>query len=580
MLPRYLSLVKAAGRLTENANKLPIVRIAVLGDHATQQLCKVLRAVLHEAGWWAEIYEGEFDDIRAEILVPGSGMQKFEPDYVWLCFSSQQYRRRFYHTPPEELTALPSQWTAEVAGLAKAAGAHGRRVIISNLAPARERFFGNFAVQTLASLHSSITEANRQLAAAVREVHECLIADVSYVATCMGLDQWYDERLWTHAKYPCAPQNLEALASTAASIISATRGRIAKVVVLDLDNTLWGGVIGDDGLDKIEIGGLGAGEAFEEFQRYLLQLKHRGVILAVCSKNDEVNARQPFQEHTGMVLKESDISAFIANWEPKSENIRQISRLLNVGLDSMVFVDDSAFERNQVRAAIPEVRVPEIPEDPARYVAALEATGWFEATSFTEDDRRRGDMYREETERVRLRDTATSLEDYLASLQMQMVSRPFDSLHLQRVAQLLQRSNQFNLCTRRYSEGDCRGFMEDSGKFPTLRFSLRDKFGDYGLISAVCTEVVGARLHIREWAMSCRVLNRGVEHQIVTSLVRLAREKGLTAIEGEYIPTAKNGMVADLYPRLGFQSLEGNRWQVTLANFTETSTHIALDLAL
>jgi FkbH-like protein len=581
MRAKYLDLVKLTGSLASNTGGLPLVRMAVLGDHATQQMVKILRATLFQEGFWAEIYEAEFDDMQNEIFDPASGLHRFRPGYAWLCFSSQQYRRRFYHAAPEAQPVLPARWASEIAGLAQVLVERGQQVIINNLAPPRERLFGNFSTRTPASLHTSVLEANRELAAATRGIAQCYINDVAFLASRAGLDEWYDDRLWVHSKYPCAPRHFPEIAWSAASIIKATRGRLVKAVVLDLDNTLWGGVIGDDGLERIEIGGLGAGEAYEDFQRYLLQLKQRGIVLAVCSKNDEANARLPFREHTGMVLKESDIAAFVANWEPKSGNLRRISRLLNLGLDSFVFVDDSPFERNEVRLALPEVHVPELPEDPALFGSALEAAGYFETTTFTDDDRKRGDMYREEAERAGVRERATNIDDYLRSLEMRMVFRPLDALHLQRVTQLIQRSNQFNLCTRRWSEAQCRESIDAPRRLPAFYFTLRDKFGDYGLVSAVFAEVAGSRLEIREWVMSCRVLNRGVEQRIIGCLSRVARDLGLAELWGEYRPTAKNRMVADLYPRLGFQSAgaadENTFWTLDLAALKEPASYIQLD---
>ncbi|HEY2341528.1 MAG TPA: HAD-IIIC family phosphatase, partial [Chthoniobacteraceae bacterium] len=581
MRQKYLDLVKAANRLTTNDQSLPVLRLAILGDHATQQLARVIRAALHQRGVWAEIYEAEYDSLQAEILNPESGLYAFAPDYVWLSLCSQQYMRRHGNTPAEELADLPARWAGEVAGLVKALAAKRSQIIINNLAPLRERLFGNYAVRTASSPYGSALEANRALAAAAGSASQCYINDVAYLASRSGLESWYDDRWWIHSKYPCAPEHFAAIAESAASIIMATRGKLTKVVALDLDNTLWGGVIGDDGLEGIEIGGMGAGEAFEEFQRYLLRLKQRGLILAICSKNDEANARLPFREHPAMVLKETDIAAFVANWSPKSENLRRIARLLNLGLDSIVFVDDSPFERNEVRMAVPEVRVPEMPEEPAQFAAALDAAGHFEATAFTEDDQRRSDMYREEFARADLREQATNIDDYLRSLNMKMTCRPLDGVSVQRVAQLMQRSNQFNLRTQRYSEARCREFIAAAEQFPAFHFHLRDKFGDYGLISAVCCEVVDSKLEIREWVMSCRVLNRGAEERIMGCIARAALTRGLARLGGEYLATTKNGMVRELYHRLGFSLEEegaaGTRWTLMLDQYVEPPSHIELE---
>lgn len=567
----YLQMARLGRKLSANTNNYPVIKLAILSDNSTQQLTNVIKASIWGQKFYPEIYEGEIDSIATEVLDENSGLHQFTPQYVWLNLCSQNYRDRFYHARSKEKEALPANYAGEVFALVDALAARGYQVILNTLAPSQERFFGNYSTQTLYSLYASISEVNRLFVNKSKNAAQCFLNDVAFVASRIGLQNWYDERLWAHSKYCCSPQYFPSIAESVVDVIKTTRGRIVKCLVLDLDNTLWGGVIGDDGIDGIEIGGIGPGESFERFQRYLLQLKDRGIVLAVCSKNDQQVALQAFRKHSGMVLREEDIAVFVANWNAKSGNIEHIVKVLNLGLDSVVFVDDSAFERNEVRQALPMVIVPEMPEDPANFPAFLESQGLFETVTFSDDDRKRAQMYKEEAQRATLQISAKSIDEYLQSLEMKIVCKPFDSQHLTRIAQLIQRSNQFNLRTQRFSEGKCKELMESFEQNPSVYVKLKDKFGDYGLISVVCTEVNGSTLEILEYVMSCRVLNRGVEQYVMTFLINLCKERGLHIIRGEYLPTEKNKMVAQFYKQFGFKlvSESGSRfvWELSVAEY-------------
>jgi FkbH-like protein len=330
---------------------------------------------------------------------------------------------------------------------------------------------------------------------------------------------------------------------------------VVKCVVLDLDNTLWGGVIGDDGLTGIRLGHLGDGEAFVAFQAYLKQLPARGILLAVCSKNERDAAMLPFTEHADMVLRMEDIAVFVANWDNKADNLRAIAKQLNIGLDSMVFLDDNPFERNLVRELVPEVIVPEMPEDPADYVRAISEWNLFETASFSELDEKRTELYRQRAESEAVRADFTSLTDYLRSLEMVATLGRFDAYNLPRIAQLLQRSNQFNLTTRRYSLAECEALMADESCYP-FHLSLRDRLSDHGLIAVAVLKQTPGAVHVDSFLMSCRVLKRGVEELAIHTMVDYAKSVGKPLLTAEYIPTAKNAMVKDLYDGFGFERVE------------------------
>jgi FkbH-like protein len=354
-------------------------------------------------------------------------------------------------------------------------------------------------------------------------------------------------------------------------VLGAARGKSRKCLVLDLDNTLWGGVIGDDGLNGIRLGqGSSTGEAFLEIQRYALALRQRGIVLAVCSKNDEANARLPFREHPEMLLKEEHIAVFVANWQDKANNIREIAATLNIGIDAIVFLDDNPVERGLVREILPEVAVPELTDDPADYPGILARAGYFEAVGLSNEDLKRADYYQANAERVSLKKIG-NLEEYLASLEMVATLAPFDAVGRVRIAQLINKSNQFNLTTRRYSEGEVARFQTDPNKF-CLQVRLIDRFGDNGMISVVIFDRAEEAWRCDTWLMSCRVLGRRVEELVLAHVAEAARSAGAQRLVGLYLPTKKNALVADHFAKLGFSKIsdlpeEGAEWELDLAGY-------------
>ncbi|MDQ2762524.1 MAG: HAD-IIIC family phosphatase, partial [Pseudomonadota bacterium] len=395
-----------------------------------------------------------------------------------------------------------------------------------------------------------------KLNAALRPVAESEGVDLLSLDTRAardGIAAWHDPSLWHRAKQEVSPVASPFYGDLVGRIVAAKLGRSSKCLVLDLDNTLWGGVVGDDGLEGLIIGqGSALGEAFTAFQEYAKDLSRRGIILAVCSKNDETNALEPFDKHPEMVLKRGDIACFVANWSDKAANVRAIAEQLNIGMDSLVFVDDNPFERALVRRELPMVAVPEVGDDPANYAQIVADAGYFEGLGITDDDRRRSGQYQGNVQREALRASVTDLPAYLRSLEMQLISRPFDAVGLQRTVQLINKTNQFNLTTRRYTEEEVRAVMADKRAFG-LQLRLLDRFGDNGVISIIIGRMDEEDdLLIDTWLMSCRVLGRQVEPTTLNLVVAEGRRLGARRLVGEFIPTKKNGMVKDHYERLGF----------------------------
>jgi FkbH-like protein len=347
--------------------------------------------------------------------------------------------------------------------------------------------------------------------------------------------------------------------------------------VLDLDNTLWGGVIGDDGLEGIVLGeGSAAGEAHLALQRYAKQLKERGVILAVCSKNDAGIAEAVFHKHPEMLLRRSDMAAFVANWDDKAENLRAIAARLNIGIDSLVFVDDNPVERARIRQNLPMIAVPELPEDAAGYVRCLADAGYFEAVAFTSEDRHRAEQYAANAEREALQESAQSMDEFLRGLKMSIMFGPFTNVDHARVVQLINKTNQFNTTTRRYSSEEIANLTKQPDAL-TLQFRLLDRFGDNGLVSAMILRPSSGQedvLQIDNWVMSCRVFGRQLEFEVMNIVVESARQRGAKGLIADYIATSKNKVISGLYPSLGFAAVNetaptngATRWFLNLANY-------------
>ncbi|MET3528136.1 HAD-IIIC family phosphatase [Phenylobacterium koreense] len=437
------------------------------------------------------------------------------------------------------------------------------------------QLFGSYDRREPGSVRSLIDRFNALLPGICAETGSVLF-DVAALAESVGTATWFDAAFYSLYKLPFSPDAVPLYCDGLARLMGAMRGKARKCLVLDLDNTCWGGVIGDDGLENIRVGGGGAGgDSFLSVQRMALELKARGVILAVSSKNEDETARLPFREHPDMLLKESDIAVFQANWNDKASNLEAIAAKLEIGLDALVLLDDNGAERAQVRSALPMVGVPELPNDPALYPAILLGAGYFEAVSFSSEDRARSASYAANAQRAEVYSKARNLDDYLASLEMQIGFAPFDALNRPRIAQLINKTNQFNLTTRRYTEAQVAQMEAGSAAF-TLQTRLADRYGDFGMIGVIIANEteMGQVWEIDTWLMSCRVLGRKVDEAMLAELVEAARAAGVTRLLARYIPTAKNRMVADHFDKLGFIRVAehddgGREYELAPSSFVE-----------
>ena len=553
----YFELVKKAKALSPSGGK-PLLKVALLGDVSTQHLVPLLRVLFSEHGFEAQIYEAGYDTVEVEALDPSSGLYAFNPHVICILQSTQKLQSPF-HEWPGDRGRFPATKAREIQGIWNAIRARsGASIVQSTFVVPYERPFGNFDFAVNDTLHHTVLELNRELKLLARDGDGIFVNDIDYVAAWVGRRQFIDEKLWALSKSICALEYLPDVAQNVVDIAVATQGRAIKCAVLDLDNTLWGGVVGDDGIEGIELGASDETGAFHNFQLYLKELGRRGIILTVCSKNEDAIARRVFREHPGMVLREEDIAVFVANWEDKASNIRLIREKLNIGFDSMVFLDDNPFERNLVRQLTPEVVVPELPEDPCLYVRAVSELNLFETASFSQVDSLRGALYLDQAKRDEERSRFGGLADYLKSLETTADVERFTPKNLPRIAQLIQRSNQFNLTTRRYSQADCEAMMQDGAYCHPFSISVRDRFGDFGLINIVILRRSGATLEIDSFIMSCRVLQRGVEQLAMNKIFEHARRIGARYVVGRYIPTAKNAMVKTFYERFRFTQTDSS----------------------
>jgi len=447
---------------------------------------------------------------------------------------------------------------------------HGATLVVQNVPCPPCPLFGSQDARVRGTQRRRIERYNRELDGLLTEFSGILF-DVDGVARTVGTEHWFDHRQWHAAKLPFAYDLVPLYADHAMRLLAAVGGAARKCLVLDLDNTLWGGTVGDDGMQRLVLGqGDALGEAFVAVQQAAVELRSRGVILAVCSKNDPEVARAAFARHPAMVLRLDDIAVFQANWQDKATNLQAIARTLDIGTDALVLLDDDPAERELVRMTLPEVAVPELTADPADYPLLLLAAGYFESVNFTAEDRQRAGLYSANAVRAELAASATDMEAYLTSLDMVLWLSPFDAMGRARIAQLTQRTNQFNLTTRRYDEAALEAFEKRCDVF-TLQIRLADRCGDNGMISVVICTQSGTEWIIDTWLMSCRVLNRGVEEAVIDVLAAAALDRGITRLTGLYLATERNGMVRDHYPRLGFvqgsASADAEVWHLDLAGY-------------
>jgi FkbH-like protein len=522
-------------------------RIALTGSYTIDQLAAMLPLAALRLGVDLEVHTGLYGQYQQDLLDPASFLYASGPDQIVVAVHDGVVQLPAYSDTPQAAVEAEARRWAQLWELA--AGNGDAAVIQHNFAVRPDSPFGNLSRGMPGSRFAMLSELNRILAESAP--HSVSIVDCDRIAADFGRLRWFDDRYWVRAKQAVALDALPLLARNTAALVAARMALSRKCLVLDLDNTLWGGVIGEDGLDGIKLGGDGVGEAFVAFQEAVLGLKDRGILLAVASKNNDADAREVFERHPEMRIKLDDISAFVANWEDKPSNLRRIARALNIGLDSLVFVDDNAAERQIVRRLVPEVDLIDLPAEPSQYRRALAGYLGFETVAITGEDRQRTAQYQARQTAAEMASSAMDIESFYRDLEMKAVTAPFDAMHMPRIAQLIGKTNQFNLTTRRHPLAELEAFAASPAHI-TRYVKLSDRLADHGLVALLIGAIDGTTLDLDTFLMSCRVIGRTVERHLLYVVCREAQSAGCTSLRGTYIPTPKNVIVADLYERLGF----------------------------
>ena len=572
----------AAGRFlaawpNESANDLPRLSVGLLGGYTTEPLANAVRCAACLAGMWADVYEAPFQAFRQEILDPASGLYRDRRDLVILAVHAANIQHwsvpegvaQEEHNLSQEVRDFHVLWTALDERL-------GCPILQHTLEPLGRHFIGPAEADWPGSPDALIIALNAQLRrSAPRDVHWL---DTAAVASRVGIENWCDRRLYFHGKYGFHPRYLDRYVFLVFGLLRALCGQAKKCFVLDLDNTLWGGVVGDDGLDGLQLGSVSAvGEAYADFCNYLKQLSGRGVILAVCSKNEPSLAREVFDRHPEMPLDLDDFAVFHCSWGDKVTGLQAVAQDLNISVDHLVFADDNPAECELVRQQLPGVGVVELRGDPSGFVDLVESGHWFDAVRVSTEDRQRAISYQARRKAEKARQEKPDLPSYLRSLEMVAECGPATLTDLPRLAQMEVKTNQFNLTTRRYDEKTLAELLDRPDRL-ILGCRLRDRFGEHGLVSSVVLAREGDAWRIDSWLMSCRVFARTLEEHMLNIIVECVRSVGGSRLVGEYRPTERNGVVRDLYHRLGFQCLsveeESSKWVLELIEWKARVTYV------
>ena len=562
-LAKIVERVNASGA---SLTALAPFRLAILSNSTIDLIVPGLIASALRHGVALEIIQPSYDQVAQEALTPDSKVNSSKPDAVLLALDHRALPLKLSLGDEEVASATVQGAVGYLRALRDGIKTNSQAIcIFQTFAPAPESLFGSLDRALPGTHRYLIDRINREVAAMALGSGDVLL-DVASLAETVGLADWHNTQLWNMAKFSFSDELIPLYADHLARVVGAIRGKSRRVLILDLDNTVWGGVIGDDGLEGIKVAqGDAAGEAHLAVQRLALDLRQRGVVLAVSSKNTDEVARTPFEQHPEMLLKLDHIAVFQANWNDKATNIQAIAEELSLGLDAMVFLDDNPAERGLVRKLLPKVAVPELPEDPAYYARTLSAAGYFEAIVFASEDLKRAGFYQDNAKRASLQKQVGGVDAYLASLDMTITFQPFDATGRARIVQLINKSNQYNLTTRRYTDPEVAAAEADSF---TLQVRLADIFGDNGMISVVICHAAGEHTwEIDTWLMSCRVLGRKVEHMVLREILEHARENGIRTLAGTYRPTERNKLVVDHYAKLGFTKVAEEdsgltRWEI------------------
>lgn len=558
-------------------------RIAILGGSTTSDIKLILELFLLNYGIKPVFYESEYNQFYEDAVFGNKDLDSFHPDIVFVHTSNRNIVRfpEITDTRQEIEEKLNGEFERFHSVWSSIEERFGCIIIQNNFEYPFYRLLGNKDATDIHGRVNYITKLNLMFAEYAEEHDNFFIHDINYLSSQYGLDKWSDEFFWYMYKYALSVPAIPYFAYSLANIIKALYGKNKKALILDLDNTLWGGVVGDDGVENLEIGQETAkGEAYTAFQEYLKAHKQLGILLNIDSKNEMENALAGLAHPEG-VLKKDDFVVIKANWNPKSQNLQEIAEELNIGIDSLVFVDDNPAEREIIKQTFPVVTTPDMGDMPEKYIRIIDRYGFFECVNISADDLNKVKMYQQNAQRTSLSHSFTHYDDYLKSLDMTAQIQSFIPMYMQRIAQLTNKSNQFNLTTRRYTQAEIEQIARNPA-YITLYGKLADKFGDNGVVSVVIGHIDGDVLNIDLWIMSCRVLKRDMEFAMMDSLIVKCEKAALTTVYGYYYPTAKNGMVRDFYQLQGFTKMEeddrGNtKWQLDVDSYKKQNKFIHVE---
>mgnify|MGYP001499395695 CR=1 FL=1 len=569
--------MKGSKEILKNLKKFKIndfqsLELSILSDSSTQYLIKFIKALALENKLNLEIWNAPIDQIEQQILNKESQFHRINHDLI-IVFESTHSLLKKYNESNDNENFSDVQFN-RITDYLKDLIASNKSVVLFNFYEINDFIFGNYSSIIESSFIFQLRKLNFLLSNFLKDRHQVRILDIASIHNSLGFNSLFDSSLYINYEMVFSVDGNYEVSKKIYDLIRAKHSFFNKCLIIDLDNTTWGGVIGDDGIDKIEIGNLGIGKAFKEFQHWVKKLKERGIIICVCSKNTEEVAKEVFIKHSEMILHLDDISVFMANWDSKVNNIKKIQKILNIGFDSMVFIDDNSFERNVVRDNIPGITVPDLPDDPSNYLTFLYNQNLFEVDSYSKSTNDRTDFYKKENERMKFKEISTDLTDYMTKLGMKSKLSKLNSFNIPRVSELSNRSNQFNLRTIRYSQSDLMRIMNSNEYFGFV-FDLEDRFGSHGIVSFVIVKCISNNeAFIENWAMSCRVLERSFEHYIINQILCFLKEKKYKILVAEYLETKKNSLVKNIYDDLGFSCIENNTYSIQLKDFKKLKTYI------
>ena len=547
------------------------LRIAVLRSYTVEPIEPVLRLPLMLEGYAPAFWFGGYNQFVTEMLEPSGGLRAHRPDLILLLARIDElvpdFVERFPSKPPEQWTEELAHQARELASVAgRVATDLSAPVIVQNGSLSRP-YFGVFDAQQGESQQQAVQRYNRTLAESAEATPGLFVWDFDRLVHLRGQDQLYDAKAWYVARNPFKQSAYPAIALDLLRYVRSALGRVKKCVVVDLDNTLWGGVIGEDGLEGVQLGSSYPGNCYRDFQRRLLELYDRGILLAINSKNNEADALKMLDEHPDMILRRQHFAATRINWQDKASNLRDLVRELNIGMDSVIFIDDNPAECDLVRRECPECDVVVLPDKPYLLPAVIDSLAGLENVRVTAEDRRKGELYRARAAQRQQETQYANVDDFLQSLEMEVAIEAAAPFSIPRIAQLTQKTNQMNMTTRRYSEGQIAAFASDP-RYGVYSISTRDRFGDHGIIGVLIVERVDDALRIDTFLLSCRVIGRGIERLMLSFAADLGRTCGAETLVAEFFPTHKNAPAAGFYEAAGLAPAEPNVYKARLPDHT------------